>query len=92
MVDRMSLFKKLEIRRDPEFGLCIELCSWDHMDYIEDVLCEHFDIEYDFKIDDPEILRYALFFDKSINESELKDSILSINHHHKSSGQIYVTS
>ena len=91
MVDKSILTNRIELSNDPEFGLCVELCCWDHLDYIEDVLAEHFDVEYDFKVDDPDSSRYALFFGEQADETALRKSISEINRYHACTEQIFVT-
>lgn len=91
MVDRSTLLKELRISCDPDFGMCLELFSWDHLDYIEDILAEYFDIEYEFKIQDSENSRYALLFGNSVEESILENALLAINRYHAYSRQLYVT-
>ena len=76
---------------DEKRGPNLILDSWEHIDYIEDVLCEHFDVEYEYKISDEENNRYVLFFGLKVNSDALETAINAINTYHKEIGDIYAT-
>jgi hypothetical protein len=81
-----DLRRKLELRIDADQGLVLD---WDHRDYIEDVLAEHFDIDYEYLIEDEKSGRYTLFFRDSAEVSDIESAIVAINIHHTSSTELY---
>jgi hypothetical protein len=85
------LLAELSISTDEEHGPMLVLDNWEHIDYIEDVLCEHFGVEYEYKIIDEENNQYVLYFGVKANGDVLVESINSINTYHKETGGIYAT-
>ena len=84
-----DLRRELELRIDPEHGAVLELGNWNHRDYIEDVLAEHFDIEYEYLIEDEKSGINTLYFPATIDIAVLEKAISEINEHHKSSSKLY---
>ena len=84
-----DLRRKLELRIDPEQGPVLDLDDWSHLDYIEDVLAEHFDIDYEYVVEDEKSGRYTLYFCESAKVSDIDRAIEAINSHHASSTQLY---
>lgn len=86
-----DLRRKLELRIDPEQGLVLDLDDWNHRDYIEDVLAEYFDIDYEYLVEDEKSGRYTLYFCDSAKEIDIQNAIDVINKHHASSSELYET-
>ena len=86
-----DLRRKLELRIDPDQGLVLDLNDRNHRDYIEDVLAEHFDIDYEYLIEDEKSGRYTLYFCDSAKEIDIFNAIDAINKHHSSSSELYET-
>ena len=87
---RMNLeiyLSPLEIKKDNKSRYFIELESYNHIDYIEDVLAEHFDFDYDFRGDDPYIIG---IYEKSKTD-RFREIIEQINMHHKTTKELYKT-
>ena len=69
----------------------MDLDDWNHRDYIEDVLAEHFDIDYEYFIEDEKSGKYTLYFCDSAKETTIENAIEEINKHHASSSDLYET-
>ena len=82
---------QLTVKTDPEWGAMIKFFDWEHMDYIDDVCAEHFDLDYDFKIDDDEEKRYIIYFNEKATLPEVQRVINKINEFHRESKVIYET-
>ncbi len=85
------LLSKLSVSNDPKWGVCVNLINWEHCDYIEDVLTEQFDLEYEFKITDDDEKRYILFFVDKATSAEVEKVISTVNEHHQQTGELYET-
>jgi hypothetical protein len=83
------IFRARSLRIDADQGLVLDLDNWDHRDYIEDVLAEHFDIDYEYLIEDEKSGKYTLFFCDSAQVSDIEGAIAAINIHHASSTELY---
>lgn len=81
--DFQYLLSDITIEIDPQHGPILNLVDWDHRDYIEDVLIEVFDIEYDYCVehDDDSI---TLFFTDKADLDALLSTAKVINAFHKS--------
>ncbi|MCL1040001.1 hypothetical protein L2750_23160 [Shewanella submarina] len=86
-----DLRRKLELRIDPEQGPTLDLDDWNHRDYIEDVLVEHFDIDYEYLIEDEKSGKCTLYFCESAELADIKNAIAAINRRHASSADLYET-
>jgi len=84
-----DLRRKLELRIDPVQGPVLDLDDWNHRDYIEDVLAEHFDIDYEYLIEDEKSGKYTLYFCDSAKVSDIQSAIEAINYHHSVSSELY---
>lgn len=84
-----DLRRTLELKTESENGPALELDDWDHRDYIEDVLAEHFDLDYQYVVEEEESGRYILYFCESVKTSVLESAIEAINNHHASSAELY---
>lgn len=67
----------------------MDLDDWNHRDYIEDVLAEHFDIKYEYLIEDEQSGRYTLYFSESAEVVGIENVIEVINKYHASSPDLY---
>ncbi len=85
------LMSQLTVKSDPDWGAMIKFIDWEHMDYIDDVCTEHFDLDYDFKIDDDEEERYIIYFNEKATLAEVQRVINQINEFHLKSEVIYET-
>ena len=90
-MDNSSLLTELRLSADEKRGMNLILDGWEHIDYIEDVLCEHFNVEYEYKIVDDESNQYVLYFGLQVNNDTLVNAIKAINTYHKETGDIYAT-
>lgn len=81
----------LELRIEPEYGKVLVLDDFEHRDYIEDVLAEHFDIEYEYFVEDPQSGKNTLYFSEKTELKVLESAIAEINRHHSSSSDLYET-
>ena len=86
-----TLTTKLEVASDEMWGPCIYLINWEHADYIEDVLAEHFDLEYQFKISDEDENKYVLYFADKASFKDVEKAARTINEFHLSKGKLYET-
>lgn len=86
----MSDFRrKLELRISVDQGPVLDLDDWNHRDYIEDVLAEHFDIEYEYLIEDEKSGKNTLYFCDSTNIDVLVSAIAAINKYHEGPNDLY---
>lgn len=65
--------------------------DWEHRDYIEDVLAEHFDIESECVLEDQKSGKNSLYFSEKTDIKALEKAIYEINSHHSSSSELYET-
>jgi hypothetical protein len=86
-----SLLSEISVYKDPQWGPSVALVDWEHLDYIEDVLAEQFDLEYEFKIVDDEAKRYVLHFENKATWSEVEAAIDTINTYHAKHRKLYET-
>ncbi|WP_144395613.1 hypothetical protein [Pleionea sediminis] len=86
-----DLRRKLELRIEPEQGPVLELDDWNHRDYIEDVLAEHFGVDYEYLTEDVKSGKYTLYFCDSNKVEDIENAIAAINKHHASSQDLYET-
>ncbi len=84
-----DLRRMLELRFDLKHGPVLDLDDWDHRDYIEDVLAEHFDIEYEYVVEDEQSGKNTLYFSENTDLKALEKAILEINRHHSSTTELY---
>jgi hypothetical protein len=80
---------KLEV--DTEYGPLIRLIDFDHTDYIEDVLCEVFGVEYEYKVVDDEKGIYILYFGLAASMINVGSVIKDINNKHATTAKLYDT-
>ena len=85
------LLSKLKVEANDEEGASIQLIDFEHMDYIEDVFAEHFDMEYDCKIVDEQHKRFILFFGDLHSIIKVTEIAKQINAFHKSYRMLYST-
>lgn len=86
-----DLRQAIKIINDPEFGPVLKFDDWEHKDYIEDVLAEHFDIEYKYYAKDEESGHYSLYFQGAAELETITKAIETINNYHSSSKELYAT-
>lgn len=77
------LLSEITIETDLSTGPTLKLIDWHHRDYIEDVLAEVFDIEYDYFVenDDESV---TLYFTDKVDLASLISTVEKINGFHKS--------
>ena len=78
---------KLTVVKDDKIGVHIKLLSYNHIDYIEDVLAEQFDFDYDFRGNEPYLI--GVYEESKIRN--FYDIIDQINIHHASENELYKT-
>ena len=76
------ILSKIEVKEHVEWGASIELIDYDHKDYIEDVLCEKFGLEYAFSSNKDITGGYVLYFCKSTTFDQVKNAVAKINNYH----------
>ena len=69
----------------------MDLDDWEHRDYIEDVLAEHFDIEYEYVVEGEQFGKHTLYFSENTGLKALEKAISEINRHHSSTNVLYET-
>lgn len=88
----MDVFRRrLDLKIDTEFGPFLVFYDWEHLDYIEDVLIEHFDINSYVKVDDKNSGVWKLYFVESDDVTFINSAILEINDFHKSELSLFST-
>ena len=83
--------RMLELKIAPERGIVLVLDDLEHRDYIEDVLVERFDIEYEYFVKDEKSGMNTLYFADTTDIKALEKAISEINKHHSSSSELYKT-
>ena len=81
------LLSELKIIEDQNNHFLIKLIDYEHIDYIEDVMIEKFDLEYDYRKNDPYILGF--FEEEKIKKLNL--IINQINDYHQSKNKLFET-
>lgn len=81
----------LSVEFDKGNGPTLVLEDLEHRDYIEDVLCEHYDIEYEYMLEDEKSGKNTLHFGSKIEVSVIQGAIEKINAHHVSEETLYKT-
>ena len=85
------LLSKINVSESSEHGAIVKLIDYEHTDYIEDVLVEHFDLEYEYKIIDNENNEYILCFAKKATTKQVEKAITTINNYHTKYNTLYET-
>ncbi|HED33914.1 MAG TPA: hypothetical protein ENJ08_06810 [Gammaproteobacteria bacterium] len=85
------LLSQLKVSETNEHGAIIKFRDYEHSDYIEDVLVERFDIEYEYKIMNDEKNEYILCFAKKATTKEVEKAINEINSYHDKHSKLYET-
>ena len=83
--------RMLQLKIEPERGIVLVLDDLEHRDYIEDVLVERFDIEYEYFVKDEKSGMNTLYFADTTDIKALEKAISEINKHHSSSSELYKT-
>lgn len=83
--------RMLELQIALERGIVLVLDDLEHRDYIEDVLVERFDIEYEYFVKDEKSGMNTLYFADITDIKALEKAISEINKHHSSSSELYKT-
>ncbi|VAW64406.1 hypothetical protein MNBD_GAMMA11-579 [hydrothermal vent metagenome] len=85
------LLSEITVYESKEHGATIKLTDYEHSDYIEDVLVEYFDIEYEYKICNHEKSEYILCFAKKATTKQVEKAVIEINSYHNENRKIYET-
>jgi len=88
-MDHSKFRKLLSITLDQEYGPILVLEDLEHRDYIEDVLCEHYDIEYEYMTEDNASGKNTLYFGPKANVGAIQRAIEKINYHHSTQQELY---
>ena len=87
----LYLLSNISVSESKKWGAMIKLINNEHIDYIEDVLAEHFDLEYEFKIVDDGKKEYVLYFEEKAKIEEVEEAVNMINLYHSNNGKLYGT-
>ena len=82
------ILSKIELKEDSEIGLSIKLIDYEHRDYIEDVLCEQFDIETN-TINEDISNDFILTFPGPVLLEKIEKAVKEINRYHLESNKEY---
>ncbi len=85
------LLSEISASESKEHGVIIKLINYEHTDYIEDILTEYFDIEYEYKIINDEENEYILCFAKKATAKQVEEAIKKINNYHNANCKLYET-
>ena len=85
------LLSKLSVTKSKDHGATIKLIDYEHTDYIEDVLAEYYDIEYEYKIMNEEENEYILCFANKATTEQVEKAVKLINSYHTENGKLYET-
>ena len=85
------LLSKITVTESNEHGTIVMLIDYEHIDYIEDVLAEHFDLECEYKIINDEKNEYILCFAKKATTEQVEKALSEINSYHTKNNIIYET-
>jgi len=85
------LLSELKVFETNEHGAIIKFTDYEHSDYIEDVLIERFDIDYEYKIVNDEKNEYILCFANKATTEEVEKVINEINIYHEKHCELYET-
>lgn len=88
-MEKTKFRQELIVALDQDENPILILDDWEHRDYIEDVLCEYFDIQYEYTVEDEVSGKYTLYFGKKVGAAILQGAIKEINHHHSSKTELY---
>ena len=77
------ILSPISVKSHPEWGAYIELIDYEHRDYIEDVLCEHFDLDYAFCSNEDATGDYVLYFAEKASIEAVERAVSKINEFHK---------
>jgi hypothetical protein len=76
------LLSKIEVIEHPKRGASIKLIDWEHHDYIDDVLCEKFDLDYASSSHDEVTGSYIMYFDENVSSEKVNAVVNEINRYH----------
>jgi len=76
------ILSKIEVKEHSEFGASIELIDYEHRDYIEDVLCEKFNLESAFVSNEDITGDYVIYFAEKATIDQVKSVVAEINRYH----------
>lgn len=85
------LLSEITVFQDTQYGAAIKLIDYEHIDYIDDVLIEQFDVDCEFRVMDDENKRYILYFGSKLSFDEIATVISKINAYHKMEQNLYET-
>lgn len=85
--DKYKQLLSIEFDKNQDPILILE--NWEHRDYIEDVLCEHYDIEYEYMSEDEISGKNTLYFGSKMKLSTIKNVIEKINFYHADKKEFY---
>ena len=81
--------KQLSLSKSGEYGPFLRLEDWDCRDYVEDVLCEHFEIEYEYMKEDEFTGENILYFGVEGDVDLINKALSEINEYHKNNEELY---
>ena len=86
-----ELRRELDLNIDTELGPFLVFYDWEHLDYIGDVLIEHFDINFCLKVDDKNSGVWKLYFGKAVDVTIINSAVLEINDFHRTEQSLFST-
>ncbi|WP_220465379.1 MULTISPECIES: hypothetical protein, partial [unclassified Colwellia] len=83
------ILTEIKVVADPKWGASIELIDYEHRDYIEDVLTEHFDLESAFQSNEDVTNDYVLYFCDNASFDQVAEVVKKINEYHRVNDKEY---
>jgi len=83
------ILSKIEVKEHPKWGASIELIDYEHRDYIDDVLCGIFDLEYAFSSNEDSTGHYILYFAENATFEKVNAVVTEINRYHLENDKEY---
>ena len=83
------ILSPISVKLHPEWGAYIQLIDYEHRDYIEDVLCEHFELDYAFCSNEYVTGEYILYFAENSTLEAVEKAVDEINEYHKTTDDKY---
>ena len=89
--DFKYLLSEIAATESDKWGAMIRLINDEHTDYIEDVLAEHFDMDYEFKVVNEDTKDFIIYFNDKAKLKDVKKAVNTINAFHKQNSELYET-
>ncbi|KZN48596.1 hypothetical protein N474_18690 [Pseudoalteromonas luteoviolacea CPMOR-2] len=83
------ILSPIRVKQHAEWGPYIELIDYEHLDYIDDVLCECFDLDCAFFLNEDVTGKYILYFAENATFDVVEKAVNEINEYHKVNNKEY---